>query len=184
MRIISGTHKGRRISPPKNLPVRPTTDLAKESLFNILNNYLDFSALDVLDIFAGTGSISFEFASREAISVTSVDLNYRCVRFIKKTAADLGFENLHAYRADVFKFLKKPAQKKYDLIFSDAPYDLEGSESVPDLVFEQGWLKKNARLIVEHPKGFDFTGHKYFKELRNYGKVNFSFFQQDQYSSS
>jgi 16S rRNA (guanine(966)-N(2))-methyltransferase RsmD len=179
VRIISGTHKGRRLNPPKNLPVRPTTDLARESLFNILNNYLDFTELDVLDLFAGTGSISFEFASREAASVTSVDMNYRCVSFIRKTAADLGFENIRVIRGDVFRFLQKPAGRSYDLIFSDAPYDLEGIGAIPDLIFEQGWLKKNARLIVEHPKGFDFTGHKYFKELRNYGKVNFSFFKQD-----
>lgn len=179
MRIISGTHKGRRISPPKNLPVRPTTDLAKESLFNILNNYVDFSESHVLDLFAGTGSISFEFASREAASITSVDLNYRCVSFIKKTAANLGFENLKAYRTDVFKFLQRTPAEGYDLIFMDAPYDLEGTESLPDLVFNNGWLKKNARLIVEHPRGIDYSGHKYFSEVRNYGKVHFSFFIRD-----
>jgi 16S rRNA (guanine(966)-N(2))-methyltransferase RsmD len=179
MRIVSGTHKGRRISPPKNLPVRPTTDLAKESLFNILNNYVDFSELHVLDLFAGTGSISFEFASREAKSVTSVDLNYRCVSFIKKAASELGFENLRAFRADVFRFLQRPPTEAYDLIFSDAPYDLEGVIGLPEMILEKGWLKKNARLIVEHPKTLDFTGQKYFREVRNYGKVNFSFFIQD-----
>lgn len=179
MRIISGTHKGRRINPPKNLPVRPTTDMAKEGLFNILNNYVDFAELDVLDLFAGTGNISFEFASREARTVTSVDLNFRCVSFIKKTATDLGFKNLRAFRSDVFRFLHRPPAEGYDLIFSDAPYDLEGISELPDLVLGRGWLKKNARFIIEHPKGFDFTGHKYFSELRNYGKVHFSFFMQD-----
>lgn len=179
MRIVSGTHKGRRINPPKNLPVRPTTDMAKESLFNILNNYVDFSSLQVLDLFAGTGSISFEFASREASSVTAVDLNYRCISFIKKAAAELGFENIRAFRADVFRFLKRPPGVGYDLIFSDAPYDLEGVIDLPEMILDKGWLKKNARLIVEHPKSLDFTGHKYFSEMRNYGKVYFSFFIQD-----
>ena len=179
MRIISGTHKGRRINPPKNLPVRPTTDLAKESLFNILNNYVDFRDLQVLDLFAGTGSISLEFASREAASVASVDLNYRCVSFIRKTAAELGFDNLKVYRTDIFKFLQKTPLEKYDLVFSDAPYDLKGIEKLPNLVFNNGWLKKNARLIIEHPRGIDYTGHKYFNELRNYGKVHFSFFIRD-----
>lgn len=179
MRIISGTHKGRRINPPKNLPVRPTTDLAKESLFNILNNYLDFTELNVLDLFAGTGSISFEFASREAALVTSVDLNYRCVSFIKKTAAGLGFDNLRALRADVFKFLQRTPAEGYNLVFSDAPYDLEKVDTLPDLIFSNGWLKKNARLIIEHPGSLDYTGHNYFYEVRNYGKVHFSFFIAD-----
>lgn len=179
MRIISGTHKGRRIHAPKNLPVRPTTDMAREGLFNILNNYVYFAEMDVLDLFAGTGSISYEFASREVKSVTSVDLNYRCVSFIKKMSAEFGFENMRPLRADVFRFLQRPPLSGYDLIFSDAPYDLEGIETIPGLILDKGWLKKNARLIVEHPKRIDFSGHQYFREMRNYGKVYFSFFIQD-----
>ncbi len=179
MRIVSGTHKGRRINPPKNLPVRPTTDLAKESLFNILNNYVYFTDLNVLDLFAGTGSITLEFASREVKSVTAVDLNYHCVSFIKKMASEFGFENIRPFRADVFRFLKRPPLEGYDLIFSDAPYDLEGIYILPDLILGMGWLKKNARLIVEHPKHIDYSGHQYFREIRNYGKVYFSFFIQD-----
>ncbi len=179
MRIIGGTHKGRRLHPPKNLPVRPTTDMAKEGLFNILNNFVDFSELKVLDLFAGTGSISLEFASREALSVTSVDNNFKCVDFIRKTARDLGLDQLTAVRADVFKYLKRPPNVGFDLIFSDAPYDLDGIEKLPDMIMAPGWLNKNAWLIIEHPRGIDFARHPYFNQLRNYGKVHFSFFRQD-----
>ena len=178
MRIISGTHKSRRINAPKNLPVRPTTDMAKEGLFNILNNIVDFTELKVLDLFAGTGSISLEFASREALSVTSVDSNYRCVDFIRKISKDLGIINVNAVRADVFKFLDKPVHESYDLIFSDAPYDLDRIADIPGLILNKGWIKKNAWLIIEHPRGIDFTRHMHFYQVRNYGKVYFSFFMQ------
>lgn len=178
MRIISGTHKGRRINPPKNLPVRPTTDMAKEGLFNVLNNLIDFSELKVLDLFAGTGSVSLEFASREAISVTSVDLNFKCVEFIRKTAKELKMDNVLVHRADVFNYLKHKPKESYDLIFSDSPYDLDWIDKLPDLLFDRNWLKKNAWLIIEHPREIDFTRHKYFHQIRNYGKVHFSFFMQ------
>lgn len=178
MRIISGTHKGRRINPPKNLPIRPTTDMAKESLFNILNNIVDFSELKVLDLFAGTGSISYEFASRQAKMVTAVDVNYRCVEFIRKTAKELQLDAVKAVRTDVFKLLRRPFEV-YDLIFSDAPYDLEKAEELPDLIFDNGWLTKDAWLIIEHPQRVDFSKHPYFNQKRNYGKVNFTFFRKD-----
>ena len=178
MRIINGTHKGRRINPPKNLPVRPTTDMAKEGLFNILNNLIDFSELKVLDLFAGTGSISMEFASRGAISVTSVDLNYKCVEFIRRTAGNLKMDNVLVHRADIFNYLKHKPKESYDLIFSDSPYDLNWIDKLPDLIFERNWLKKNAWLIIEHPREIDFARHKYFHQTRNYGKVHFSFFIQ------
>ncbi len=178
MRIISGTHKGRRINPPLNLPVRPTTDMAKEGLFNILNNSIDFEDLNVLDLFAGTGNITFEFASRGAAAVTAVDLNFKCVDFIKKTAKEIGFETVKPVRFDVFRFLKS-SSKSYDLIFADPPYDLEGIELLPDLIFEKEWLNKNAWLIIEHSRGIDFARHKYFSQKRNYGKVNFTFFTRD-----
>lgn len=179
MRIISGILKGRRINPPKNIPVRPTTDMAKESLFNILNNIVDFTELKVLDLFAGTGNISMEFASREVLSITSVELNFKCVEFIRKTARDFGLDNSTVHRADVFNYLKRPPKESYDLIFSDAPYDLKGIDKLPDLILDRGWLQKNAWLIIEHPKDVDFTKHKSFNQLRNYGKVHFSFFRQD-----
>jgi len=153
--------------------------MAKEGLFNILNNILDFTQLNVLDLFAGTGNITFEFASREVLSVRSIDLNFRCVDFIRKTSHNLGFENITAHRADVFKYLKRTNTEPFDLIFSDAPYELEGVEELPNLIFDRGWLKKDAWLIIEHPREIDFTGHQNFVQIRKYGKVNFSFFKQN-----
>jgi 16S rRNA (guanine966-N2)-methyltransferase len=153
--------------------------MAKESLFNVLNNLIDFDGLKVLDCFAGTGSISFEFASRGAGTITAVDINHRCVEYIKKTAGELGFDRIKAYRGDVFKFLARQNITPVDIVFSDAPYDLTNAGQLPDLIIEKGWLKKNAWLVVEHPKEIDFTRHKYFIEKRNYGKVHFSFFQQE-----
>ena len=178
MRIIGGTHKGRRIAPPPRLPVRPTTDLAKESLFNILNNLIDFEDLRVLDLFAGTGSISFEFASRQAAVVDSVDVNFKCLEFVRATAKELHLDNIRTFRADVFKFLKRLPAQPYDLIFSDAPFGLEQVVGLPEIIYGQGWLKKDAWLIIEHPRSVDFTRQQYFDQQRNYGKVNFSFFRQ------
>jgi 16S rRNA (guanine966-N2)-methyltransferase len=152
--------------------------MAKEGLFNVLVHLVDFQELQVLDLFAGTGSISFEFASRGAGSVTSVDINFRCVDFIKKTAREIGMDSLKVVRADVFRFLTKSKPGSYDLIFADAPFDLKEVTQLPDLILDTGWLKKNARLIIEHPANVDFTRHKYFIEKRNYGKVHFSFFEQ------
>jgi len=176
VRIIGGTLKGRRINPPSNLPVRPTTDLAKESLFNILNNLIDFENIRVLDLFAGTGSISLEFASRQAESVVAVDLNFKCVEFIKKAARQFGLSSIVAYRTDVFRFLDKSPVTPFDLIFSDAPYDMQKIEQLPDLIFDKKWLNKDGLLIIEHPRGIDFANHSQFSQNRRYGKVNFSFF--------
>jgi len=178
LRIISGTHKSRRLNPPKNLPVRPTTDLAKESLFNVLHNLVDFSELNILDLFAGTGSLSFEFASRGCISVISMDQNFKCVDYIRKTANDLGFKNIKTIKADVFKSLKSN-NYSFDLIFADPPYDLNWIDQIPDMIFTKGWLNKNAWLIVEHPGDVDFTRHEFFIQKRVYGRVNFSFFKND-----
>jgi len=177
MRIISGTHKGRQIHPPSNLPVRPTTDFAKESLFNILANRLNYEEMNVLDLFAGTGSISFEFASRGAKEVTSVDMNYKCVEFIRRTATDFGFANLRPVRANVISFLDY-CKVKYDLIFADPPYDLNAITTIPDKVMNNGLLNKDGILILEHSRDNDFSKHTLFTEHRIYGKVNFSFFKQ------
>lgn len=176
MRIIGGEYKGRRIIPPRNLPVRPTTDMAKEALFNILNNVLDFENLRVLDLFAGTGNISLEFASRGS-DVLAVEKNFKCVEFIRKAARDFRMTSLKVMRADVFRFLLR-AHDTYDLVFADAPYDLKEVTDLPDLVISGGWINKNARLIIEHPKSVDFSGHPYFEQLRKYGKVCFSFFSK------
>ena len=177
MRIISGSQKGRVIVPPRNLRARPTTDFAKENLFNVLSNHFDFDGLDVLDLFAGTGSISYEFASRGVRSVTSVEINAVHYAFIRKTAQTFGFGNLFPVKANVFLYLKS-TDKQFDLIFSDAPYDLEGSDQVVSLVFERDLLRDGGWLVFEHSKKYDFSSHTNFIQTRRYGSVNFSVFKK------
>lgn len=177
MRIVSGKYKGRAITPPRNLRARPTTDFAKENLFNVLGNLVDFEECDVLDLFAGTGSISYEFASRGARSVTAVEINTVHYNFIRQTAAQLGVENFYPVKANAFLYLKS-CTKQFDLIFSDAPYNLAGSEQVVDLVLEGDLLREEGFLVFEHSKSQDFSGHKGFWQLRSYGSVQFSFFKK------
>ena len=169
MRIVSGKYKGRAINPPRNLRARPTTDFAKENLFNVLGNLLDFEECDVLDLFAGTGSISYEFASRGARSVTSVEINPVHYNFIRQTAAQLGIGNLYAVKANVFLYLKS-CPKQFDVIFSDAPYDLESSEQVVRLVLENDLLRPEGVLIFEHSKKMDFSAYPEFWQQRSYRK--------------
>jgi 16S rRNA (guanine(966)-N(2))-methyltransferase RsmD len=178
MRIISGKYRGRTIVPPRNLRARPTTDFAKENLFNVLGNLVDFEELDVLVLFSGTGSISYEFASRDARSVTSVEVNSVHHNFIRQTARDLKFENFYATKANVFLYLKS-CTKKFDLIFSDAPYDLEGSEEVIRLVFERDLLNEDGILIFEHSKEQDVSMFPNYWQTRSYGSVQFSFFKKE-----
>jgi 16S rRNA (guanine(966)-N(2))-methyltransferase RsmD len=174
MRIVSGNLRGRRIQPPVNLPVRPTTDFAKEGLFNVLNNLVDFGSLKVLDLFTGTGSIAFEFISRGAIEVTAVDSNHRCIDFIKKTAEVFGTTNLKPVKSNSFTFIKH-AIGRYDLIFADPPYELPEIETIPDLIFEAGILDVDGILILEHSSKYSFDTHANFSQRRQYGSVNFSF---------
>ena len=176
MRIITGKYRGKQIHPPANLPVRPTTDFAKESLFNILNNLVDFEELRVLDLFAGTGSISYEFFSRGSSLVTAIDRDPHCVAFINKTAGILNAENLEAVREDAFQFLKHPFGR-YDLVFADPPYDMEGIDTLPDLVLSCCILYPDGLFILEHSRDHDFSKHPNFSQHRKYGNVNFSFFQ-------
>jgi 16S rRNA (guanine966-N2)-methyltransferase len=177
MRIISGTNKGKRLVAPKKLPVRPTTDMAKEALFNILNNNFQFSQLSVLDLFSGTGNIAYEFASRGSKEIIAVDANYDCVKFIKKTAQELDF-NITTIKSDVFKFLEK-AYVKADIIFADPPYDFEEKEflKIPEIVFEKNLLNQNGQLIIEHSKHTNLSNFPNFMEERRYGGSVFSFFQ-------
>lgn len=175
MRIIAGTLKGRRLNPPANLPVRPTTDMARESLFNILNNYVDYEECTVLDLFAGTGAVSVEFVSRGAREVTAIDINNACTEFIKSEAGRLQLRNLRVVRADVFDLLKR-SNRKFDIVFADPPYALEGLDTLPDLVFDKGLLNDDGIFILEHPREFSFENHPHFWQHRNYGKVNFTFF--------
>ena len=177
MRIIRGTHRGRKITAPASLPVRPTTDLAKESLFNILDNHLYFEDVRVLDLYAGTGSISYEFASRGSKMIIAVDIHPQCVRFISETAARLGFNQLKAIRSSSIGFLDH-CREKFDLIFADPPYDLEGIEEVIKLVFDKELLSEGGWLIIEHAQGKNFSAFPNFSQHRNYGKVNFSFFRK------
>ena len=175
MRIISGTLKGRRLNPPANLPVRPTTDMAREGLFNILNNYVDYEDCSVMDLFAGTGAMSVEFVSRGVREVTAVDINNACTDYIKLEAQRLELRNLRVVRADVFDLLKR-ANRKFDLVFADPPYAIEGLETLPDLVFSHQLLTEDGIFILEHPREYSFEEHPHFWQHRNYGKVNFTFF--------
>ncbi len=175
MRIISGKLKGRVITPPKNLRARPTTDFAKENLFNVLSHRIDLSEYEVLDLFAGTGSMSFEFASRGAESVVSVEIHPIHQQFIARTAKEFGLDTLYAVKANAFLYVKS-TPKRFDLIFADPPYDLPRLEELPDLIFTHQLLKPDGLLILEHSKSKDFSDHPNFSERRSYGSVNFSFF--------
>ncbi len=175
MRIIGGTHKGRTIVPPKGLPVRPTTDFAKEALFNILSNQINFDNLNMLDLFSGTGHISLEFASRGCSEIISVDKNFKCVGFLKATAKDLGF-NINIIKGDVFDFLKN-CDSTFDLIFADPPYDLPEIPIIHQLVWEKKILKQNGLLIIEHGAKTNLAELQNFIQTRKYGNVNFSFFK-------
>nr|MBC7612889.1 RsmD family RNA methyltransferase [Pseudopedobacter sp.] len=176
MRIVGGKLKGIRFYPPKNLPVRPTTDLAKEALFNILQNLYDLDTLQILDLFSGTGNISLEFASRGADKIISVDKNFGCYNYLKQIALDQNLIQIKAIKADVFKFLNQETNQ-YDLIFADPPYELSSIPEIPILVFERKLLNKNGMLIVEHQSMQDLSQHPNFKENRKYGYSSFSFFE-------
>ena len=176
MRIISGTFKARRIDTPHNITARPTTDFAKEGLFNVLNNLIDFEDIDVLDLFAGTGSISLEFISRGVNNVVSVEKNDLHCTFIRKTCALLGVDNLLLTRGDVFRFLSS-SHMKFDVIFADPPYDLQQLPLLPDLIFKHDLLKPEGLFILEHSAKNNFENHPNFLEHRHYGNVNFSFFK-------
>lgn len=175
MRIIGGTLGGLRLNPPTNLPVRPTTDVAKEALFNILQNKLDFDEITCLDLFAGTGNISFELASRGAVQVDSVDLHFKCVQYIQETAKKFKVEQINARKADVFKYLNT-AKGSYEFIFADPPYDIPKLPQLPSLIFEQGLLKVGGLLVVEHPSTRKMDDHPYLVEVRKYGYSSFSFY--------
>ena len=149
--------------------------MAKESLFNILYNNFYFEDIKVLDLFAGTGNMSFEFASRGAPSVTSVDINFRCVKFINNTAKDIDLNSIKAYRANAFQYIGKTIDK-YDIINADPPYNMENIDTIPDLVFEKQLLKSEGWLILEHDQHHSFQDHPHFFQLRKYGKVHFSIF--------
>ncbi|SDS29579.1 16S rRNA (guanine(966)-N(2))-methyltransferase RsmD [Formosa sp. Hel1_31_208] len=176
MRIISGQYKGRRITAPKKLPVRPTTDMAKESLFNILNNSYFFDEIDVLDLFSGTGNISYEFASRGTEDITAVDSHYACIKFISETSKQFDM-NIITIKSDVFKFLEN-TQHKYDIIFADPPYDfsVELFSKLPELVFNNDILLPEGLLIIEHSKHTNLSEISRYSHSKIYRGNVFSFF--------
>ncbi len=175
MRIISGAHRGLKINAPVKLPVRPTTDMAKEALFNILEKKYTLSNLSVLDLFAGTGNISYEFLSRGVNKLRAVDRSYDCVKFIQETNKKLNF-TAEVIKADVFKFLKNE-QEKYDLIFADPPYDLNNIPEIIHWVQTNQLLNEQGLLVIEHASMQNLSSYKGFVESRKYGNSTFSFFQ-------
>ncbi|MCE5179533.1 MAG: RsmD family RNA methyltransferase [Porphyromonadaceae bacterium] len=175
MRIISGKYKSRRIQVPSNLKARPTTDFAKENLFNILNNRIDWEETTALDLFSGTGSIALELVSRGCPYVVSVEQNQNHFQFICKAQEKLGAKELFPVRADVFKYLQSLRQQ-FDLIFADPPYELAGIEQLPLIIFEKNLLRAEGLFVLEHSKKFNFSHLPHFLEERTYGSVHFSFF--------
>ena len=180
MRIISGIHKGRKIISPKNLPVRPTTDRAKEGLFNILENKININLITVLDLFSGTGSISFEFSSRGAKNVVSVDKSYNCIKHIKKTSNNLNL-NITPIKHEVISYLKKP-YNKFDLIFADPPYEwtIDYYKKMITLILNYEWLLPEGILIVEHNKKTKINSIIQSCFSKRYGDNFFSFFKKKQ----
>lgn len=179
MRIIGGKLKGIRLQAPKNLPVRPTTDISKESLFNILYNRFNFDEITALDLFAGTGNISFELASRGCPSVISVDRFPGCVDYIKRTAALHKLSAIKTVKADVFKYLALE-NVQYDLIFADPPYDMPNPELIAKSVFERDLLKQDGLLVIEHASMIQMENQPHFSSNRKYGQSTFSFFEKAQ----
>lgn len=176
MRIIGGRLRGKTIIPPSGYKARPTTDFAKEGLFNVLDNEYEFEDLKVLDLFGGTGAIAFEFASRGAAKVYSVEMARENASFIISEAKRLGLWNVVMVRDNVFDFLPL-CREKFDIVFADPPYALEGLESIPDKVFEADILYPERYFILEHPGTYSFKDHPRFKKEKVYGKVHFSFFE-------
>ena len=185
MRIISGKFKGRRILPPKNLPVRPTTDMSKEALFNVLGNHFDFTGLKILDLFAGTGNISFEFASRGSDNITSVDEDFGCIKFITQIAEGFDF-GIAPTKSDVFKYLERNKKNTYDIIFADPPYAMsqENFEKVVLTIFEKELLNEEGMMVIEHSKYTKLDHLINFSFKKVYGGSIFSFFEIDKNSET
>ena len=177
MRIVGGKYKGRIFRPNKKFKARPTTDIAKEALFNILENRYEFSTKTMLDLFSGTGSIAYEFISRGCVEATLIESDYVHYRFILSVLESLKIENARAFKTDVFKFIKTSPQK-FNFIFADPPFDFKNFSDIPDAILNLDILAEDGLFILEHPKEFQFSRHPFFKEIRNYGKVNFSFFEK------
>ena len=175
MRIIRGKYGRRRFDVPKNITARPTTDFARENIFNVLENMLDFDGLRALDLFAGTGAVSIELLSRGCGSVTAVEKSNIQYNFIRKVAQELGEKNLTLIKGDVFKFVAA-CRTQFDFIFADPPYAIDGLDTIPDKVLNRGILNPECYFILEHPAEYSFSLHPHFVKERKYGNVHFSFF--------
>ena len=176
MRIITGIYKGRHFDIPRTFKARPTTDFAKENIFNVLNGYLDFEDAAALDLFSGTGSISLEMLARGCRPVVSVEMDRDHARFIAECMKKIGTNDNILIKGDVFRFVKR-CHQQFDLIFADPPYALETLPQLPDLILDGGLLKEGGVFVFEHGKTHDFSAHPRFVEHRSYGSVNFSLFQ-------
>ncbi|MBO7538258.1 MAG: RsmD family RNA methyltransferase [Prevotella sp.] len=176
MRIITGKYKGRHFDIPRTFKARPTTDFAKENIFNVLTGYIDFEGAMAIDLFSGTGSISLELASRGCAHVISVEADRDHHRFILQCLQKLQDPSVTAIRGDVFRFIKS-CKQQFDFIFADPPYALEELKTIPTLIFEKNLLKEDGVFVFEHGKNDSFTDHPNFVEHRSYGSVNFSIFQ-------
>jgi 16S rRNA (guanine966-N2)-methyltransferase len=176
LRIVSGLYRGKTIHPPKNFRARPTTDFAKEGLFNILVNHFDFEEIEVLDLFSGTGSIGYEFASRGAAFVEMVERNYLHTEFIRKTLLEMAISNARVIKSDAFIYIER-MKRPFDIVFADPPYELDEVVSLPDKILESKLMKENAWFILEHGGTVNFKEHSSCFDQRNYGSVHFSFFK-------
>lgn len=178
MRVVSGTLKGRRFTPPSNFKARPTTDTAREALFNILAHSLDFEGMAVLDLFAGTGAISYEFASRGCSNITLVEMQMQNFSFIQKCTREFGLTNIiKLVKGDAFNFIEKSAKYSYDLIFADPPFDLREFDRVVPAILNSNILKPDGVFIIEHGTNYDYSSSPCFVQTRKYGKVCFTFFK-------
>ena len=178
MRIVGGEFAGRRFNPPARIPARPTTELAKEGLFNMLSNSTDLEGIKTLELFGGTGSISYELASRGAGDLTLIERDPTTIDFIKNTVKALGIaDRLHIIRGDVFKFMKQ-CTDQYDFIFADPPYDLLNIDELPLVVFEKKLLLPEGIFVLEHSPRNDYQRHPNFERMKNYGTTVFTFFKQ------
>lgn len=178
MRIISGLYKGRKLEPGRLKFTRPTTDFAREGLFNMLNSRLDWEGMDVLDLYSGTGAMAFEFLSRGVATAVAVDRHVESVKFIASVKEKWGVENLEIVKNDALRYLEK-CSISYDLIFADPPYDSDDYEEILKFVFENGLLKEHGYLIMEHQKRKSFESHPRFDFHRAFGNVNFSIFRSN-----
>ena len=176
MRIITGKYKGRHFDIPRTFKARPTTDFAKENIFNVINAYVDWEETTALDLFAGTGSISYEFVSRGARSETNIEMNTRQIDFIKKTCTKLKIDNLHVYRSDVFKYIAK-CSERYDVVFADPPYQMNNIDELLAAVIGNHLLTDDGIFILEHNRHHSFDDHPNLIDSRKYGNVHFSLFR-------